>query len=356
MKIGSSKRNRLLTRKINYQIKHIYTYLVAFLLFTSCSDTENLEVYSLTGNTMGTTYTIKIVDSREKNTLSNIQLKIDSVLVEVNKQMSTYIKDSEISLFNSSQDTSWFKVSHDFVAVVEDAINIGQETGNIYDITIGPVVNLWGFGSKAVPQMIPTKEEIEKAKQNTGIDKLSVDFKLVSLKKTIPDLYCDLSSIAKGFGVDKVSILLEEYGYNNFMVEIGGEVRTKGKNQKDNWKIGISTPKSDGLQKVLSISNISVATSGDYLNYFEKNGLRYSHLIDPRNGKPITHNLASVTVISNDCRTADAYATAINVMGSELGYKFALEKKLAIFMIVREENNFIEKMTPQFEEYILEEE
>jgi FAD:protein FMN transferase len=355
MKIGSSKRNRSLTRKINYQIKQICIYLVTLLLFTSCSDTKNLEVYSLSGNTMGTTYSIKIVESRENKTLSAIQLKIDSVLIEVNNQMSTYLKDSEISLFNSSQDTSWFKVSYDFAAVVEDAIKIGHETESIYDITIGPVVNLWGFGSQAIPQMIPSVEEIEKAKQKTGIDKLSVDLESIRLKKTIPELYCDLSSIAKGFGVDKVSFLLENYDYNNFMVEIGGEVRTKGMNQKKNWKIGISTPKSDGLQKVLSISNVSVATSGDYLNYFENKGVRYSHLIDPRNGKPITHNLASVTVVNNDCRTADAYATAINVMGSELGYEFALEKKLAIFMIVREENKFIEKMTPQFEEYILEE-
>jgi thiamine biosynthesis lipoprotein len=139
------------------------------------------------------------------------------------------------------------------------------------------------------------------------------------------------------------------------MVEIGGEVRTKGFNDKsENWKIGISAPEGRNLQKVIAITDMSVATSGDYQNYKEENGVRYSHLIDPRIGKPIMHNLASVTVLHKDCRTADALATAINIMGHEEGYSFALKKELPIFMIVRDSNTFVEKMTPQFNGFILE--
>lgn len=325
-------------------------------VFISCNTSDQSEVFSYAGTTMGTTYSIKIVELSDKAILPDLQIRIDSVLVEVNRQMSTYIKDSEISLFNSSHDTSWFKVSKDFAVTVNDAINISKVSTNFYDITIGPIVNLWGFGPQAMPQVIPSDEQIAEARKFTGISKLMVNEKFDAIKKSTPNLYCDLSSIAKGFGVDKVSYLLNDNGYNNYMVEIGGEVRTKGKNlKKEKWKIGIPSPNHRDLQKVIGISNVSVATSGDYLNYFEKDGVRYSHLIDPTTGRPISHNLASVTVVNNDCRTADALATAINVMGPELGYEFALEKKLPIFMIVRENNSFIEKMTPQFEEFIIEE-
>ncbi len=230
-----------------------------------------------------------------------------------------------------------------------------KQSDGYYDITIGPLVNLWGFGPAVSTNTIPTNESIRNSMKLVGASKLKVDTLHNSIKKTIPDLYCDLSSIAKGFGVDRVGLYFRSNNINNFMIEIGGEVRTKGLNENsENWRIGISTPLSDGLQKIISISNISVATSGDYLNYFERNGVRYSHLINAKNGKPIKHNLASVTVLSKNCSTADALATAINVMGPEVGYKFALEKKLPIFMIVREGNSFVEKMTPEFENFILE--
>jgi thiamine biosynthesis lipoprotein len=304
---------------------------------------------------MGTTYSIKFIDSEGLVDLPIIQADVDSILSKVNQQMSTYIKTSEISLFNSNKDTSWFVVSHDFAIVLNEAIEIYQQSDGYYDITIGPLVNLWGFGPAVSTNNIPTNEAIRNSMKLVGASKLKVDTLHNSIKKTIPDLYCDVSSIAKGFGVDKVELYFSNININNFMIEIGGEVRTKGLNENgEKWRIGISTPLSDGLQKIVAISNISVATSGDYLNYFEKNGVRYSHLIDARTGRPIKHNLASVTVLSKNCSTADALATAINVMGATVGYNFALEKKLPIFMIVREGDGFIEKMTPEFENYILE--
>jgi len=353
MKIGSSVKNNFLHQKhipiIKFSIVLIYSIFIS-----SCSD-SSLNTISLGGTTMGTTYSIKIVPTKNKFEPTNIQSEIDIILLNVNKQMSTYIKDSEISVFNSSDDTSWIEVSKDFAKVINYAMEISEHTDNYYDITIGPIVNLWGFGPEAVPMIVPKDSAISHVKLNTGIQYLTIDLQTSRIKKNIAELYCDLSSIAKGFGVDKVSMLLDEIDIDRYMVEIGGEVRTKGKNAKnENWKIGISTPLSNGLQKIVSISNLSVATSGDYLNYFEKNGVRYSHLINPKTGKPINHNLASVTVVHPQCAKADAYATAINVMGPKIGYKFALEKKLPIFMIVREGNSFIEKMTPQFEEYIFE--
>ena len=354
MKIGNLVKNKFLYSQDGWLYKAKFTFLI-FLLFISCQNNDNQIAYSLSGSTMGTTYSIKFVDVNGSADLEIIQENVDSVLAKVNQQMSTYIKTSEISLFNSITDTTWYSVSHNFALVLNESNEIYKQTDGYYDITIGPLVNLWGFGPNVTNNNIPTNDLIKKARKLVGASNLRIDTLNNRIKKSIPDLYCDLSSIAKGFGVDKVGMYLEEIKINNFMVEIGGEVRTNGMNENgDNWRIGISTPLSDGLQKIISISDISVATSGDYLNYFEKNGVRYSHLINAKTGKPINHSLASVTVLNKNCSTADALATAINVMGPSIGFNFALDKKLPIFMIVREGNSFIEKMTPEFEKYILE--
>jgi len=348
MKTGSSVKNRL-----NVSLNNLFIfYLIISLSFLSCTSNNN-ELISISGSTMGTTYSIKIVESPNTLNLHSLKSKIDSVLVEVNQQMSTYIKDSELSLFNTESDTNWKEVSTSLSLLMNDAKEISEETKNYYDITVGPMVNLWGFGPELIPTKIPSDDEINQSRERIGIDKLLIDKNSSRIKKRIPNLYCDLSSIAKGHGVDKVSLFLEKIGQSNYMVEIGGEVRAKGKNNRnEKWKIGISTPLGVGLQKVISITNVSVATSGDYLNYFEKDGIRYSHLINTKTGKPIIHNLASVTVLHKECSFADAYATAINVMGPDEGFEFALEKKLPVFMIVRKGENFMEKMTPQFKEYI----
>lgn len=354
MKIGNLVKNKFLRIRNSWVFNSIIISLF-LLVFISCQQSKNQVAYSISGSTMGTTYSIKLIDVDGSVDLPTIQANVDSILAKVNQQMSTYIKTSEISLFNSSKDTSWNVISHDFTIVLSEAIEIFKQTDGYYDITIGPLVNLWGFGPLVPTNNIPNYKSIQNAKKLVGANKLKVDSLHNSIKKTIPDLYCDLSSIAKGFGVDKVGKYLEERKINNYMIEIGGEVRTKGLNENsEKWRIGISTPLSDGLQKIISISDISVATSGDYLNYFEKKGVRYSHLINAKTGKPISHNLASVTVITKNCMTADALATALNVMGPTIGYNFALEKKLPVFMIVREGNSFIEKMTPEFENFILE--
>ena len=354
MKIGNLIKNKFLDYQADWLFKAKFTSLI-FIIFISCQHNENQIAYSISGSTMGTTYSIKFVDIDGSADLPVIQENVDTILAKVNRQMSTYIKTSEISLFNSFKDTTWFKVSHDFAVVLKESIEIYKQTDGYYDITIGPLVNLWGFGPDFTSNVIPKSDLIKKARKLVGAFNIKVDTTNNLIKKRIPDLYCDLSSIAKGFGVDKVGIYLDNIKINNYMVEIGGEVRAKGLNENnEKWRIGISTPLSDGLQKIISISNISVATSGDYLNYFEKEGVRYSHLIDSKTGKPIKHNLASVTVLNKNCSSADALATAINVMGPTIGYNFALDKKLPIFMIVRVGNDFVEKMTPEFEKFILE--
>ncbi len=338
--------------------KYITSFL--FLLLISCTPKEDaLPVVSFSGSTMGTSYSIKVIPQNNTNTDSlkiGLQNKIDSILIEVNRQMSTYQKMSEISQFNRFKANEWFPVSIDFANVISHAKRIASSTNRALDITVGPLVNLWGFGPENRPQSIPSDAEIKDRMKAVGIDKISANLDPPALQKATSSLYCDLSSIAKGYGVDVVGEFLETKSFKNYLVEIGGELRARGLNQYGKvWKIGISVPDISGrIQKVVYLNNTSMATSGDYWNYFEENGIRYSHTINPRTGKPIAHKLASVTVIHDSCAIADGLATAINVMGPQEGYNYALKNELPIYMIIRnnENNNFVIKKTPMFDKLL----
>lgn len=328
-----------------------FLLLLSLLLVVSC--THKNEVLSYSGLTMGTTYSIKVINDGTGN-IDRLQQKIDSVLIDVNKKMSTYIPDSELSLFNKNRDTSWIKLSDELFLQFEKALEVYKVSGGSYDITVGPLVNLWGFGPEQKKDAVPDKTKLDSAIKIIGSNKLFLDKNSKSVKKLNPMIYCDLSSIAKGFGVDKIAELLVSNGVKNYMVEIGGEVKTKGVNQNlEKWNIGIATPNQTGsVEKILLISDYAIATSGDYQNYFEENGKRYSHTIDPATGFPITHNLASVTVLSDKCMMADAFATAFDVMGTEKTLKIADSLKIPVFLIVKEKGKFKELYNKYFEKFI----
>ncbi len=349
MKTGNGKRKNNTVLLVVF-----FVVLLTASYWTRC-DRHKFHENALAGRTMGTSFSIKIVTAQ--NDVINIELvknNIDSLLELVNMQMSTYIDSSELSRFNNFSKTTEFPVSKALSFVFFNAIQTSEKSDGAFDITVGPMVNLWGFGPEHHNDEVPPDSEIADRLSKVGYHYLSIDTSRSIVSKAIPELYCDLSSIAKGYGVDVVADYLEQQGFENYLVEIGGEIRARGRNsQTDKWRIGIASPKTEpGYVKALSVNNVGVATSGDYLNYFEKNGLRYSHTIDPRTGKPITHNLASVTVIHPSCQIADAYATAISVLGPEKGYQFALDEELLVFMIIRENTEFIEKMTPGFENLI----
>ncbi|MBU0558480.1 MAG: FAD:protein FMN transferase [Bacteroidetes bacterium] len=338
--------------------KNVYIILVSILviLSTSCLDEKTLELHSFNGGTMGTTYNIKIVKDSYPLLIDyvSIQPKVDSILLDINRMMSTYLPNSEISTFNSSIDTTWTTVSKDFAFVVDASLKMGYLSHGALDITVGPVVNLWGFGPGGAPSIIPEQSAIDEKIKLVGLDKILADTLESKIKKKSPLVYCDLSATAKGFGVDMIGQFLKSVGAVRFMVEIGGEVTTSGLNHRgDKWVIGVADPNTtNNIQKIVNLSNYSMATSGDYWNYFEENGIRYSHTIDPKTGRPITHKLASVSVIDPSCMMADGYATAINVLGPEKGYDFALENYLPVFLIIKDKEEFIIKMTPQFEAFI----
>ena len=218
--------------------------------------------------------------------------------------------------------------------MIKEGIHLYQVTGGALDITLGPLVNLWGFGPDKRPTQFPSKEVIAEAKARTGIEFLDVDG--TRLSKTKADLYVDLSSIAKGFGVDVVAGILNKYNVAGYLVEIGGELSVFG-NKMDGsaWRVAIEQPDVDDreVQQVIAPGNMAIATSGDYRNYYEEEGRQFSHLIDPRTGYPIDHRLASVTVLHKQCMVADGYATAMMVLGTEASLALAQREGLAIMLI-----------------------
>ena len=269
--------------------------------------------------------------------------------------MSTYIPDSEISRFNRFERISPFSVSQPMLHVVKESLRVSTLTKGALDITVAPLVRLWGFGADKQTATVADEKKIKALKKRIGYKKLIVKTEPPTLSKRYPELTIDLSAVAKGYAVDQVGLLLEKKGLTSYLVEIGGEIRTSGfKQDRTPWIVAIERPIAGDrvIQQVLSMGNNSMATSGDYRNYFEKDGKRFSHLIDPGAGKPIEHRLASVSVVHKSCMTADAFATAFMITGVEKGYQLALQEGLAAYFLVRTSSGFEVKMTPAFKAYI----
>lgn len=311
---------------------------LGLLFITACSESAKYQKFQLHGTTMGTLYHITVIATNKENShLNALQTEIDTLLKLTNQQMSTYLPTSEISQFNQYDKTDWFSVSTQLAHVVDYSQQVSALSNGAFDITAGTLVNLWGFGS-SYQEKIPSAQEIDTVLQHTGYHLLDNQFSPASLKKTNPQVTIDLSAIAKGYAVDQLSQLLINHGYKNHLVEIGGELRVHGKNIDAPWKVGINIPYT--LDKVyekplMLTDNEGVATSGGYNNYFTKSGKQYSHTIDPKTGKPITHNLSSVTVVADSTMEADALATALMVMGNEKGRQFVQDNKLKVFMVIK---------------------
>jgi thiamine biosynthesis lipoprotein len=311
----------------------------------------------LQGRTMGTTYNIKVVSTLEQVEALKLQDKIDLALKQVNQEMSTYIPDSEISLFNQSNAGEVFEISPGFTRVLKESIRLGELSDGKLDITVGPLVNLWGFGPELRPEKVPSESVIATTLARVGLNKLHLVGN--QLSKDISNLYVDLSTTAKGYGVDTVAELIEANGIGNYLVEIGGEMRLKGfKHTGELWAIAIEKPILDhsgehrGVQQIVIPKDNAVATSGDYRNYFEADGQRFSHIIDPNTGKPINHNLVSVTVVHPSSMTADGLSTTLMVMGTKQGMEFAVKNNLAALFISKTEHGFSEQFTVKFKQYL----
>ncbi|MBN8431742.1 FAD:protein FMN transferase [Microbulbifer salipaludis] len=323
--------------------------LLLAVSLTACSPQK--QTWKLTGPTMGTVYHVTVVDVPAGVQRAELQGAIDAELVAVNQEMSTYIPDSELMRFNRAPVGDAVAVSPHLAQVVQRALEIYQHSDGAFDVTVGPLVNLWGFGPQPEPETIPSDGEIATLLDVIGSDALRVAGS--TLTKTRP-VQIDLSAIAKGHGVDRVAELLSSRGIVNYLVEVGGELRTAGVNPDGNpWRIGVERPSAGQVvQKPIVVSGKAVATSGDYRNYYERDGKRYAHTIDPRTGRPVEHRLASVTVIADTCAEADGYATALNVIGADKALKLAEQRQLAVFLLVKTDSGFEERASSAFQPYL----
>jgi thiamine biosynthesis lipoprotein len=323
--------------------------LLAILLLAACGD--RAPSYELSGRTMGTHYSVKVAQPMPRPQRERLQQEIEAVLQEVENGMSTWLVHSEVSQFNASPSTNWFPVSQSTCRAVEAANGVSRLTDGAFDVTVGPLVNLWGFGPDGVRLDPPPQSEIDAALGRVGYQRLHADCERPALRKDAPDLYVDLSGYAQGLAVDRVARQLESRGIRRYLVEIGGELSLRGLDtDEEPWSVAIETASDTGppVRRIVSLTDKAVATSGDYRNFFEHEGQRYSHAIDPRTGRPVTHGLASVTVIGDGAALADALATALLVLGPDQGFDLAVRERIPASFQLRTDSGFSERLTPEF--------
>ena len=340
--------------RTNFKIAAALAAFFVLAMLAGCS--IDPEIKKLSGRTMGTSWSVVIANPIAIFDQEEIQGKIESVLLEVNQQMSTYDPASEISRFNQFENlNTWFPVSKLFAATTARALIFSEISNGSFDPTVGPLVNLWGFGPDTSSEELPSDEAIALAMSTVGFSAITVRELGAgdgsAIRKTAKR-YLDLSAIAKGVGVDQVYALLENLGYLNFLVEIGGEVRVKGDKDGLGWRVAVEKPVKDDrtVERLLSLKDLALATSGDYRNYREIEGVVYSHTVEPSTGRPVVHQLASVTVADTVCAVADGWATTLLVLGPTKGYQLAIEQDLSAMFIERSDDDFVVKKTPKFEQ------
>lgn len=326
------------------QAGRVGTLLAAALLASACGGGQpERTLVEVGGSTMGTAYTVKLVASGEGHPDAGLRSTVQAELDAVEQSMSTYIDESELSRFNAHRDTGWYPVSEELCRLVTTALEISERTDGAFDVTVGPLVNLWGFGPSGAVAEPPAAEAIASALEATGYRKLHADCERPALRKEHVGLYVDLSALAKGYAVDRVADRLDGLRIGDYLVEVGGEIRVRGRNAKGaDWTIAIETPRAAGrsVHSIVGLSEKGVATSGDYRNFFEYEGRIYSHTIDPRTGYPVAHAAASVTVVAETAALADAMATALLVLGPDAGLPVAEEQELAVYYLVRVGDSF----------------
>jgi len=315
-------------------------------------------IVELSGAALGTTWSVKLAEQGlEPEARRAAHGEITRRLERVDALMSTWRDDSELQRFNTSASLDPFPVARETAEVVAVALDVARRSGGALDITVGPLVDAWGFG-RSRPVGPPTAAELAALRGFVGWQRIELDTTVPALSKQHSKLALDLSAVAKGYAVDEIARGLESLGHADFLVEVGGELRGRGGHLDGSaWRVAIELPAlgpgagERSIHRVVALRDFSMATSGDYRNSYEREGRRLSHTIDPRTARPIAHALASVTVLHRDAVQADAWATALNVLGPEAGYALANAEQLAAYFILRGESGFELRWTPAFESY-----
>ena len=333
-----------------------YTKLIIFLIISTlllyCSEDKKNNI-ELKGNTMGTYYLVSLVDVPKNLSKKKIEIEIKNTLLKANKILSNWDKSSEISELNNNKTIKPIQISNELLDVVSEANSINMKSNGFFDITLDPLIELWGFGySKGkIIERVPNKDKIRDTltlvNQNLLLE-INSNNQLIKKNKNVR---LNLSALGKGYGIDLIGKKLDYLNINNYIIDIGGDIFAKGhnKNNKD-WVVGIENPKLNEklIKEIVNVSNKGVATSGEYKNYFSKDGTKYSHIINPKNGMPITHSTKSVTVVDKNAMSADGWATALIAMGSEVGLKVAEKEKIAVMFIDQVDDKLLKIKSSEF--------
>lgn len=342
---------------MRFKINLLFVALMSLLM--GCDDTSSKahDAMVLEGKTMGTVWRVSLAGV-EAGRRAALQQRIQQRLDADDAELSTWKPTSVLSRFNQSRATTPQPVSENMADIVTIALRIGKKTSGAMDITVGPLVNLWGFGPDKQPSHIPDDSQIAAAKALTGLQHLRViqGGEGQWLQKDLPGLYVDLSTVGEGFATDHLARLMEQEGINNYLVSVGGAVLSRGMNaQNQPWRVAIQKPtdRENAVQARVDLQGHGISTSGSYRNYYELDGKRLSHIIDPATGRPIEHKLVSATVIATTALEADGWDTGLMVLGTEKAKALAIKEKLAVYLITREGDRFVSWMSPQFSAFII---
>ncbi|EPY4092905.1 FAD:protein FMN transferase ApbE [Klebsiella quasipneumoniae] len=336
--------------------------LGACVLFSGCDSattpaTPASTATVLDGKTMGTFWRVSVIGVDEAKAQA-LRAKVQAQLDADDRLLSTWKNDSALMRFNHATDTRPWPVSEAMADMVTLSLRIGAKTHGAMDITVGPLVNLWGFGPDKQPVATPDAQAIAAAKARTGLQHLQVinQSGRQFLQKDIPDLFVDLSTVGEGYAADHLARLMEQEGISRYLVSVGGALVSRGMNGEGKpWRVAIQKPtdQENAVQAIVDINGHGISTSGSYRNYYELDGKRISHVIDPQTGQPITHKLVSVTVIAPTALEADGWDTGLMVLGPEKAQQVVREQGLAVYMIVKEGEGFKTWMSPQFRTFLV---
>lgn len=331
--------------------RHIIYLIITNVFITACQQQEYVKI---NGQTMGTYYTLQF--KPESKSIEGLPTEIEQRLAELNQNLSTYLDDSDLTTLNRSVGRRCFNVTQDTLTVVSEALRIHKLSNGAFDPGLGPLIELWGFDKKQTNNEVPSDEAVKERMAMINFSDTQARMEQGCIVKGNDLLQINLSAIAKGYAVDElITILEQQYGIKHYLVEIGGELKVRGDNARNKpWTIAIESPDpgSRSVQKVITPLNMAVATSGDYRNFFEKDGKRYSHTLNPITGYPIEHKLASITVLHPSTMTADAMATTLMVLGEQAGKELAQQHNLPIFMIIKSDDGFKEYYNDAFKPYL----
>ena len=341
-------------RKWFFQL--IFILLLA-VLTCGCQQDATPDTIRLSGQTMGTTWSVIMLQDAVDAESNALKKLLQKRLDQINSLMSTYDPASELSQFNNQNSSDWFMISKDTARVIELSQEISVLSEGAFDVSVGPLVEIWGFGATQRGKRIPTEDQVSKSLARVGYKNIHLRREPAAIRKQIPELQIDLSAVAKGYAVDALAKILEQQGINNYLLEIGGELQISGHRGDDTpWQIAIEEP-LEGVREVAVIfplTNTALATSGNYRNFYVEDGQRYSHTIDPVSGKPVRHKLASVTVLARTCARADALATALMVLGEEKGRQFCEKNQIAAYFLIHERTSMTVYASPAFERFLKE--